>query len=83
MLEKKFYIFFAIILFFFQFNLYAKKSLNIIAKIDNELITSYDIKNKIITTLLLSKKEINQENINKSRALEEKFFMKHITSKLG
>lgn len=25
----------------------------------------------------------NQENINKSRALEEKFFMKHITSKLG
>ena len=71
MKKKKFYIFFAIILFF-QLNLYAKKSLNIIAKIDNELITSYDVKNKIITTLVLSKKELNQENINslKKIALE-------------
>ncbi len=72
MKKKIFYIFFAIILFFFQLNLYAKKSLNIIAKIDNELITSYDVKNKIITTLVLSKKELNQENINslKKIALE-------------
>ena len=72
MKKKKFYIFFVIILFFFQLNLYAKKGLNIIAKIDNELITSYDIKNKIITTLVLSKKDINQENINnlKKSALE-------------
>ena len=72
MKKKKFYIFFVIILFFFQLNLYAKKSLNIIAKIDNELITSYDVKNKIITTLVLSKKELNQENINslKKSALE-------------
>jgi len=72
MKKKKFYIFFVIILFFFQLNLYAKKSLNIIAKIDNELITSYDVKNKIITTLVLSNKELNQENINslKKSALE-------------
>ena len=72
MKKKKFYIFSVIILFFFQLNLYAKKSLNIIAKIDNELITSYDVKNKIITTLVLSKKELNQENINslKKIALE-------------
>ena len=72
MKKKNFYIFFAIILFFFQLNLYAKKSLNIIDKIDNELITSYDVKNKIITTLFLSKKELNQENINslKKIALE-------------
>ena len=72
MKKKIFYIFFAIILFFFQLNLYAKKSLNIIVKIDNELITSYDVKNKIITTLFLSKKELNQENINslKKIALE-------------
>ena len=71
-MKKKFYIFFVIILFFFQLDLYAKKSLNIIAKIDNELITSYDVKNKIITTLFLSKKELNQENINslKKSALE-------------
>ena len=72
MKKKIFYIFFAIILFFFQLDLYAKKNLNIIAKIDNELITSYDVKNKIITTLVLSKKELNQENINslKKIALE-------------
>ena len=72
MKKKKFYIFLLIILSFFQLNLYAKKNLNIIAKIDNELITSYDVKNKIITTLVLSKKEINQENINslKKNALE-------------
>lgn len=71
MKKKKIYIFFVIILFF-QLNLYAKKNLNIIAKIDNELITSYDVKNKIITTLVLSKKELNQENINslKKIALE-------------
>ena len=36
------------------------------------MITSYDVKNKIITTLFLSKKELNQENINslKKSALE-------------
>ena len=64
MKKKKFYIFFLIISLFFQFNLYAKNSLNIIAKIDNEIITNYDVKNKIITTLFLSKKEINQKNID-------------------
>ena len=36
----------------------------IVVKIENELITTYDIKNKIISTLLLSEKEISQKNIN-------------------
>ena len=78
MKKNKFYIFFVFILFFFQLNLFAKNSLNIIAKIDNELITNYDIKNKIITTLVLSKKEINQENINnlKKSALENLIIIK-------
>ena len=72
MKNKKIYILFVIFLFFFHLNLYAKNSLDIIVKIDNELITNYDVKNKIITTLVLSKKEINQENINnlKKSALE-------------
>ncbi len=45
----------------------------ILVKIDNELITSYDVKNKIITALLLAKKEINQKNINdlKRKSLED------------
>ena len=71
-MKKKFIIFLVVSLFTFQLSLKAKNSLNIVAKIDNELITSYDIKNKIITNLILSKKEINQENINnlKKSALE-------------
>ncbi len=42
-------------------------------KIDNELITSYDVKNKIITALLIAQKEINQKNINdlKRKSLED------------
>ena len=45
---------------------------NIVIKIDNEIITTQDIKNKILTTLILSKKEINQDNINslKRRSIE-------------
>jgi len=45
----------------------------IVVKIENELITTYDIKNKIISTLLLSKKKINQTNIDnlKKKSLEE------------
>ncbi len=44
----------------------------IIVKIDNEIITSYEIKNKILSTLIISKKEINQKNINelKSQSLD-------------
>ena len=71
-MKKKFYIFFVIILFF-SVRFIRKKSLNIIAKIDNELITSYDVKNKIITTLFLSKKELNQENINSLKKCIRKF----------
>ena len=40
----------------------------IIVKIENELITSYDIKSKILGTLI-SKKEINQTNINSLKKL--------------
>ena len=72
MINKKYLILLVICLFTLQLSLNAKNSLKIIAKIDDELITNYDIKNKIITTLILSKKEINQENINnlKKVALE-------------
>ena len=65
---------FICIFFFFNTELvvHAKKN-NIVIKIDNEIITSQDIKNKILTTLILSKKEINQDNINnlKRRSIED------------
>ena len=58
------------ILFFLIFNLILIPSTSIssntkiVVKIENELITTYDIKNKIISTLLLNNKQINQKNID-------------------
>ena len=45
---------------------------NIIIKVENEIITNYEIKNKILTSLVLANKEINQQNINslKNQSLE-------------
>ena len=42
-------------------------------KIDNEIVTDYELKNKIITALVLSNKEINQKNIDnlKKKSLED------------
>ena len=50
----------------------AKFKNNIIVKIENEIITNFEIKNKILSTLILSNQEINQKNINniKSKALD-------------
>jgi peptidyl-prolyl cis-trans isomerase SurA len=43
---------------------HALNNTKIIAKVGNEIITSYELENKIKTTLLLSGEEINQKNIN-------------------
>jgi len=50
----------------------AKFKNNIIVKIENEIITNFEIKNKILSTLILSEQEINQKNINniKGKALD-------------
>ena len=50
------------ILFFFQ-NSNALIKNKVIAKIDNEIISAYELKNKIKTILILSNQEINQQNI--------------------
>lgn len=66
-------IFFVLVIFFFlPFETLYTKKIKILVKIENELITNYDIKRKIITTLVLANKEINQKNIDdlKSVALE-------------
>ena len=44
----------------------------IVAKIDQKIITNFDIKNKILGTLIIAGDEINQQNINnlKKEALE-------------
>ena len=66
-------IFILIIAILFFFSSFAQGNNNnntkIIVKIENELITSYDIKSKILGTLIL-KKEINQTNITGLKTLE-------------
>ncbi len=56
----------------------AKIKNNIILKVENEIITNYDIKNKILRTLILSGQEINQKNINflKEQSLNDLIFQK-------
>ena len=70
-MRKNFYNLF----FLFYFKLLSfilKIQNNIILKVENEIITQYEIKNKILSTLILSNQDINQENINKlkKQALE-------------
>ena len=52
-------------------NSYSASQNKIIAKVESQLISSYELKNKIKTILFLSNQELNQENINlaKSEAL--------------
>ena len=57
-----------VVLVFFNINLFALENV-IIAKIGNKTISSYDLKNKIRTSLILSDQEINQVNINKIKRL--------------
>ena len=60
---------FLITIIFFLFSIFNKfvYAINnkIILKVEDEIITNYDLKNKIISTLILSNQQINQENINK------------------
>ena len=39
----------------------------IIANVANETISSFELKNKIITSLILSNQEINQQNIDETK----------------
>lgn len=56
-----------ILIFFFSFNVKTYGEINniISLKIGNKIITNYEVKNKILTTLILSNQMINQNNINK------------------
>ena len=60
------------IIFFFTFifssNLIANIDNRIIAKIGDEIITSFDVENKIKTNLYLSGQKINQENVDRIKA---------------
>lgn len=66
MRRKLTHIFFYIILFFNFSSGYGIET-KIIAMVNNEPITTYELKNKIITKLVLSNQNINQETIDKSK----------------
>lgn len=53
----------------FNFTTLSSYENKIIVKVDNKVVTSYELKNKILTTLILADEEINQENINKTKPL--------------
>ncbi len=67
------YIFFLLSLILIDLSFFPAKAIKnkIIVKIDNNIITDYELKNKLKTSLILSNQEINQINIdkNKRRAL--------------
>jgi peptidyl-prolyl cis-trans isomerase SurA len=58
---------FFFILFFFNFSFLKGIETKILATVNNVPITSYELKNKILTTLTLSNQIINQEIINESK----------------
>ena len=62
------YCLFVFFIFFFE-NKETFGNTKIVVKIDNKIISSYDIKNKINTSLKLRNLDINQANINKMKNL--------------
>ena len=68
MLKKFNIILIILILNFFYTNLFALQN-TIVAKVGNATVSSYDLKNKIRTSLVLSNKKINKNNINKIKNL--------------
>lgn len=53
-----------LIFFFFSSVSYANFENSIVVKVDDQIITNFAIKNKILSNLILSNKEINQANID-------------------
>ena len=60
------------ILIYFVNDAFSKIQNNIVLKVENKIITNYEIKNKILSTLILADQEISQKNIDrlKGQALE-------------
>ena len=81
MTKKILFFFLIIILLNFQ-NIFAKVENNIVLKVENEIITNFEIKNKIIATLILANQEINQSNINKLKKQALDFLIKQKLKKI-
>ena len=64
MKRNNFFILFILIFFLISNISVANIKNDIVLKVGNQIITEYDIKNKILTTLFLNKKEFIQKNID-------------------
>ena len=77
-MKNIFKVFLFISLFLLHNSINSKIKNKIVVKIENQIITNYEIKNKILVSLILDNKEINQENINnmKNQTLESLILLK-------
>ena len=64
-MKKKLSIFILFLIISFYGKVEAKINNKIVLKVENEIITNFEIKNKILSSLLLSGEELNQDNINR------------------
>ena len=68
--KKNFIQLFLVLFFIINQNLaYTSNKTQIIAKVGSEIITSFELENKIRTTLFLSGEKLNQKNINSMKSL--------------
>ena len=81
-MTKKILFFFLISILFNFKNIFAKVENNIVLKVENEIITNFEIKNKIIATLIIANQEINQSNINKLKKQALDFLIKQKLKKI-
>lgn len=58
------FIFIFLIIATFSEKLIANINNSILVKVDKKIITDFDVKNKILSTLIINEKEVNQSNIN-------------------
>ena len=64
-----------------KFNYLIALENKIIVKVNNEIITSYDLKQTILTTLVLANQEINQDVVNQSKSAAIKSLVNSILKK--
>tara|TARA_B100001989_G_C24543823_1_gene469362 strand:- start:2156 stop:3100 length:945 start_codon:yes stop_codon:yes gene_type:complete len=65
LVNLRFFIYIFVIFISLNENLFANLNNKILIKVEDKVITNFDVKNKIISTLIVSGQKINQKNINK------------------
>jgi len=64
---KRFFLIFLIFFFYNVNNVYSSLNNQILVKVGKEIITSYELENKIKMIIFFSKQELNQQNINNAK----------------